>query len=318
MNKFISRELGQKKRGLSNKIIYFAVIVCWLVYAGLALQSPSRGAARFNLSSSQTQLVQLTIILPLLAIWLVATYGALRFRHYAKMIKTSPDGQAASTLAKGLIALVIYLVISSIVNSAGPYFAGTPWVKIMVIIKNYLPLAIAFIAFALLYQGSLKLMFLIKAPTWRASRLILFLIPFCMFAIFFTWVFYLNPDLHETASNGLPYFVAPRALLLFTYVLPYLLMWFLGSLAALNIRLYARDVNGSIYRSALLNLVGGIATVVFLTIALQLLSTVSSTINHLNLASILLLVYVLVILYALGYALIALGSKKLLKIEETQ
>ncbi len=314
----MDNQFTPSKKPRSNKAYYALVVAIWLGYATLTYFSPTRGVAHYNLSLSQTHLLQLSIVVPLLAIWLVAAYGALRFRRYANMIKSSPDGGAVDTLSNGLVVLVIYLLSSTLVGSIAPYFANTGYASTAVIIRNYLPLALALYSFGLLYQGSLKLTALIKAPTWRGSRVILFLIPYCIFAVFYTWVFYLNPNLHETASNGLPYFVLSRPWLLFTYVLPYLLTWFLGCLAALNIRLYARDVKGSIYRSALLNLVAGIGTVIFITLALQLLTTASSTINHLNLASLLLLVYLLVIFYAVGYALIAFGSKKLTRIEEVQ
>lgn len=303
---------------LTVKSIYFWVVVTWLSYAALTLFNPHKGSAKYNLTASQTNLLQLTIVVPILAIWLVAAYGVTRFRRYAQMIKDSPDGAAASTISSGLVLLIVYLLFSTLISSLAPYAAGTSWANFAVILKNQLPILIALSAFSLTYWGSYKLVSLGGEPSWSKMRIILFLIPYCVFAVLFTWVFYLNPDLHGIAPNGLPAFVLDSQALLFTYVIPYLIIWFLGCLTALNIRRYSLNVKGTIYRSAFFNLVIGIISVVLFTIMLQLFSAASATLNNLNLASILLLVYIIIILDAVGYAFIALGAKKLSQIEEAK
>ncbi len=309
-----SNKIGFKQ---GNLVVYFFVIATWLAYAALTLLSPHKGATSFNLTATQTTELQLTIILPMLAIWLVATFGALRFRRYAETIKSSPDGAAALDISNGLLVLVAYLIISTAISSIASYAVGTDLVWAAVAIHNHLPIVIALVAFALTFRGSSKLVALSGKSIWSNRRIILFLIPFCVFSFIFTWAFYLNADPHGLTLTGLPNFALSTNTLLFTFVLPYLVVWLLGCLTSLNIRSFAKSVKGSIYRSALFNLVLGIISVVILTILLQLMTTFS-TFNRLNLASLLLVVYFIIIFEAVGYVLIAMGAKKLSRIEEAQ
>jgi hypothetical protein len=307
---------SNKRRSLRR--LYYWVFAAWLVYASLAIFNPHKGTAKYNLNPTETILLQLTVIIPLLLIWMVATYGAVRFRRYAEMIKSSRDGAASLEISKGISLLIVYLVSSTLVASIAPFAIGTDWLNIAVAAKNHLPIILGIAAFVLTYQGSVKLAALSKKSTWSSGRIIFFLVPFCLFAVFFTQLFYLNPNLHTVGENGLPAFALSNQLLLFTYVVPYLIIWFFGCLAALNIRLYAHHVKGSIYRKAFLNLALGVISVVLFTIILQVLGTSSVALGKLNLKAILLLVYLIIILDAVGYIFIAVGAKKLSKIEEAQ
>ncbi len=300
------------------KSIYYWVVAGWLGYAALTFYNPNKGTAKYNLSASQTNLLQLTVIIPVLLIWLIATYGAYRFRRYATTIQDSPDGAAATTIANGLLLLIFYLVFSTILSSAATFALGTGWVNLAVMVKNHLPILLVLVAFAQIYRGSVKLITLNGDATWTAPRVGLFLVPYCLFAVFFTRTFYLNESLHGLGASGLPTFALSNRVLLFTYVLPYLVVWLLGFLATLNIRSYAMKLKGQIYRSAFYKLALGIIAVVLFTILLQLLVASSATLNRMNLGRLLLLAYIIIIFDAIGYILIALGAKKLAKIEEAQ
>jgi hypothetical protein len=49
---------------------------------------------------------------------------------------------------------------------------------------------------------------------------------------------------------------------------------------------------------------------------LQFLTTITEQLNRLNLAPLLIVLYLLIAFYAVGYALVARGAKKLKKIED--
>jgi hypothetical protein len=62
----------------------------------------------------------------------------------------------------------------------------------------------------------------------------------------------------------------------------------------------------------------GLAMVMMFTIVLQILATMGSYLTNLGLAPLLLLVYLLLLLDAAGYAFIARGARKMTKIEVTE
>ena len=66
---------------------YILVVLCWIAYAALSLAMPLSTAASYHLTALQMALLRLTIIIPILVIWLVAIRGAVAFKHYASLIK---------------------------------------------------------------------------------------------------------------------------------------------------------------------------------------------------------------------------------------
>jgi hypothetical protein len=101
-----------------------------------------------------------------------------------------------------------------------------------------------------------------------------------------------------------------------TLVAPYLYAWFLGFVAAYEIYLYSQKASGIIYRRAWAWLTAGLLTVICTSIAMQYLSTMAERLSHLRLTGILVAVYILLLVMAAGYILIAVGSKQLRRIEE--
>jgi hypothetical protein len=110
-------------------------------------------------------------------------------------------------------------------------------------------------------------------------------------------------------------FYLPDWLIVSTLALPYLIGWGLGIKAAMNIVAYRRYVKGIIYKAALNRFVLGIFLVIGFAIILQLLVAFSTYFARASLSSILLVVYLIILLYSLGFLVIASGSKKLKAIE---
>ncbi|HSX01188.1 MAG TPA: hypothetical protein VLF67_03005, partial [Candidatus Saccharimonas sp.] len=110
----------------------------------------------------------------------------------------------------------------------------------------------------------------------------------------------------------------PRELLLFTMLLPYLLGWFLGLLGAINISRYARQVRGTLYRQALGYLVVGIMGVIGFAVTVQILTLATRFLLGFSLPRLLFTIYILLVLYGLGFWLVRLGARKLTRIEVVQ
>ncbi len=262
----------------SYRLYYGLVTAVWLLYAAISLTSPQTSAiATYHISGFQLGALKLTIIIPLLLIWLVAAYGALRFRHYSDLIAGEPDGKALRLISIGLGILVAYLISSTFIPAILPHFLKSRWLDALIVAKSHVPLVLGFMAFALIHRGSARLLRVIGVKGWSGRRTIFLLLPYCLFAGIFTWVFFHDPNLQVAANDRLlPSFVTSSNILIFSYVIPSLVMWFCGCLAALNISAYAKNVRGPIYRTSLLNFVTGIIAVVIFTIVLQLMTAAST------------------------------------------
>lgn len=303
---------------VKNRPLYIIMIALWLAYAALSLSAPQTPASiRFNLSSLQIELIRLTILIPMLVVWLLALYGAIRFRRYAQTIRDSTDGKAMSRIATGLGWFVVYILLLTLIGSILPHFRQSPYLDWLISGRNLLSVATAFLGFYYVYSGAAKLTQLIGAKVvWTAKRVLLLLLPYCIFAMAFTYLFFINPDLNNTGQlASIPTYVLPPAILLYAIVIPYLFMWLLGVLSVLNLRNYASNVPGVIYRKVLSRLARGMIGVICFIISLQLLNVLVGTISQLALGSLLLIIYLLILMIAISYGSIASGARRLAKIE---
>jgi hypothetical protein len=302
----------------THRTLYLAVIVLWATYATLTLMAPlAPGSARFHLDTLELQVIRLTVIIPMLATWILAAYGAIRFKSYANSIRASADGKAMKFIATGLGWLAGYLIILTMIGAILPYLYQSEYRDFMISCRNIITMLSALIGFIYIYIGAQKLSRLINSkPIWNSTRVWKLLVPYCLFAIAFTYAFFINPDIAQPGQSlSVPTYVLPPAILLVVIVIPYLSMWLLGILAILNIRAYAFTVPGVIYKKILSRLVRGVLGVMSFTIALQIFNVLLGTISQLTLGRILLIIYLLIILVAVSYASIASGARRLAKIE---
>jgi threonine/homoserine/homoserine lactone efflux protein len=93
-------------------------------------------------------------------------------------------------------------------------------------------------------------------------------------------------------------------------------MWFWGMQAVMNMYIYRLKVKGRLYRSALSTLANGFGAVVFLSVVLRCVQSMTSLFDQLSLGLVLLIIYILLIIISVGYVLIAMGAKQLQRIEE--
>lgn len=298
------------KKPSSSPTPFLLVGLAWAVYSLLSIAQHHVNA--YKLDNLQTTLLQLTIIIPLLLIWETAIYGAVRFRRYADLIKRSPDGRALGVLTSGLTVLVFSFIIQNFLSVLRGYAVGSTWLSPVVFLNNHLPILLALIAVSLLYRGSIGLSRIVKTPL-SSLQLLSALVPFTIFASLYSAFFYSH--IGHTETYGIPNFALPGTIPFFTMAIPYLVVWLLSVLAMLNVTNYIRFVKGAIYKRALKYLAAGIVAVLSFTILLQILTLTSVALLHLSLGLLLVIIYALLILYAVGFALIAFGARKLTAIE---
>lgn len=303
---------------LSKYYLLLLVFIGLYVHATLALPVDPAVLEKFNLSVTQLRLLSLSVVIPYIAIWVFAFYGFIRFKEYTQLIRSTKDGKPLETLANGHMLLAFSLPLSALASTYLNY-AARRWPEFapdVTIFRNYLALALTFASFALIYRGSLNLAArLKKKPDLERQKVIT--IGFIILAITYTYFVFRNP-IRQVVSQPTEHatFYLPDWLIVLTIIVPYLYVWYLGMRSAAYIDLYKENVRGQIYKPYFQSLVSGITWVLIASILLQFLAALSDTVQKLGLQQLLLLVYVLLVVISIGYIKIAIGAKRLKKIEE--
>lgn len=305
------------KAFLTSNLAYGLLAVLSLLYMAVTLLTPlSKSSAAYHISNLEIRLLQLTIVLPAIAIWFVALWGSLVFKRYAMRIEQNEDGRALSRLATGLLTLVTSITLTSVIQSFSQLFLRWGHLKAWVIFGNYVAVITLLAAFILIYQGAKQLARLVQFQSYGKRRWWI-LGALLVMGIVYVWVLAQNPYRMSSPDPGqVASYYLPDWLLLPTVVLPYLVIWFLGLTAAAYVRLYQRYSPGIIYREAIQRLGRGLYAIIIASLLIQLLAAVSGSLAHLGLGQILLVLYALILIYALGHVLVAAGARKLAAIEE--
>lgn len=101
-----------------------------------------------------------------------------------------------------------------------------------------------------------------------------------------------------------------------TYKTHYLIGWAVGIRASFEIWEYKKRVKGTIYKKAFSRLVAGLFSVIGFAVILQMLISLSTYFVEISLATTLLIIYVIILLYGLGFLIISSGARMLSAIEE--
>lgn len=292
-----------------------------VLYAALIFILPPDQAIlnKFHLTFMQLQVINLTLILLLAVIWYAAFYGFSTFKEYALKIIDHPDGRAFNTLADGLGVLAFALPLTSLISTELNYIARMypEFTPATVITDRYIALVLAIVAITLIYRGSKNLAALAsKKPrntvyTWLSLGAVL-----TMGGV------YAYVALSNTASSvpdpatGKAVYYLPVWIIIATNIIPYTCVWLLGLRSIALILFFKRNAQGLIYSRTLGRFALGLGLVVGASIVVQIFTALGNTPAEWGLQLLLVFIYILVIIIAIGYLLIALGAKKLRKIEE--
>lgn len=289
-------------------------LAVFVIMYGLLLMLPAPAQEtldKYHLTASSARLLNLTIIVPLAVVWFTAFYGYSKLDTYRRLIANTKDGQQVTRLRSGFLVLALGLPVSSILNRLLDLWAlDNPSAEpASIILKNYLGITVPLLAFTFISWGAHGLANLTrKYPSQRSLNAIQFL----TLSLGLTYV-YLIARAPGTIAEVYHLSIAP---FLFTIILPYTFMWFLGLMAAYEIYLYSRRAKGIVYRKSWRLLSYGMVAIIIFSILLEYLGTLSEQLESLSLSWLLILIYVLLVLWAGSYILVALGAKRLMKIEE--
>lgn len=305
---------------LSGEIIlnikYIRVFVLLLaIYILLAFGLPANPYTleKYRLSQSDVNLLNLTIVTPIVAVYCSALYGFLRFKDYALTVEHTKEGVPLKQLSQGLMILAFSLPINSITSSIVNYVAvhQTNFLPFLTMLRHYTNLVLVFIAFYYIAIGSANLLRTLKDNRIELPPFITLLGPIVLASIF-TGLIMTQP--HDSGKR--PAYFLTDWMIVLTLIIPYVYIWCRGIGAAYNLFVYKSRVKGLVYKQAVNELAKGIGAIVALSISLQVIVTFSARIERLTLTPLLLIVYALIALYAVGYGLVARGAKRLKRIED--
>ncbi len=304
---------------LKNKFlsVLFAVFSTVYLLQSLLTEPDKASLAKYHISSGQAVGLLLTIAIPYVVIWLVALGGYLRLQDYVQSIIKGKDGAAFAVIAKGILLLTLWLPLSAILaNFLSRYYHVHPAATANAVrLDNYANLAILLPAFWLINHGAHKLLKVAKQPSYQFPQKIV--IAFISLSALYVLIALSDPAREApTQAVAAATYYLPDWAIVTTIIIPRLIMWFLGIQAIYLMYLYRQKIKGALYRDALKSLSQGLAWVIGTTIVLRLFQSVSTQLVNFNLGAILLILYGLLTIIAIGYSLIAKGAKSLQHIEE--
>jgi hypothetical protein len=298
--------------------LYVLLIVVYIAQTLTTAVNPSV-LTKYRIDTTQVRLLSLTIALPYIVIWFIGLVGYLRLQNYGELIgRREKDGMAFTMIAHGVLGLGLWLPLSTIATAlSSQYYLSHPSATAnLVRFNNYFNLIIVFVGIWFIYKGSEKLLTVIKKQkTFVMSPPFMYAYLIC--AGIYVYLTFLDPARQfPTHTVAVASYYEPDWLLLLTLVIPRLIYGFLGVVAVYNIHLYNSKVQGSLYKQALKHLTQGLIAVIAITMVLRCLASLTTTLEKFGLQLLLAIIYILLVLIAVGYILIARGAKQLQNLEE--
>ncbi len=296
---------------LSQASLFCGILAAVFILLTIVLPPNAATIKAYNLSTAEYKILTILVNIPVMVVWFGAFYGYASLQTYSELIRKTADGQAFSTISRGVKWLAWGLPASTIVTSVlGGIVHGHPQLTATAfIILHYIPLVISLFAFTYISSGSHMLMDITKSrPTLSSIRLAVGILS--IIGVLYTYL-----TLQDAGPSGAPYYM-PVWLVVITVIIPYLYAWFIGLIAAYEIYIFSKRAKGFLYKRALDGLAAGMAIATLTSIILQYIGSDTTHIRKITLNGVFLGVYVILILYAVGFVLIALGAKRLRKIEE--
>jgi hypothetical protein len=297
---------------VKSKIFYWYVAFLVLFIGFTLLPAPDAiTLAKYHISSLTLRLLGLTFVIPEAIIWYIAFYAYEKIRQYSQLVKVGREGVQIAKIARGLLILSVGLPVAAIFSSMLTLIASHhhEFTAASVVIRNYTNVVFPLIAFVYISLGARGLSDLVKT---RPRPLIIngvILAVITLGVIFCCLIVQAHHELRTT------YHMSPQLVML-TLGIPYMYIWFLGLFASVELQQYSTKVAGIVYRRSWNVFIGGIVAIIFVSILLQYLTTLSTWLTSLSLGAVILLLYGLLSLLAAAYIVVALGAKKLTKIEE--
>ena len=307
----------------SNRGTYIAVlIIIWIVYAVLTILTPTAAqtTSRYGITPNEILLIRITFLVPYFLIWAAALFAIVNFKHYTSFLVNSTESSGFKKITTGLWFLLLTLIIPQFISVIAGYYSSSMHLqRLTVIISNYVSIILYFCAFWQLFAASKDLNKAIEKPNDKYITVVRPLL-YCIIALLslgYCWAIFHNPN--RTISHDAlvrPTYFLNDLMIVLTIIIPYVVIWLLGTLAFTNIMAFTKNVHGIIYKKAFENVASGLLSIIILSIGLQFLSQLGAFFGHASVQVILLIIYLILIGLGCAYLFIANGARKLAAIEK--
>jgi hypothetical protein len=296
--------------------IFIALLVFWLASA-FFLPANRTTMALYDITAAQYSYLLFLVRLPIAIVWISVFYSYRMLHSYAVSLKDTPEGEEFNALRRGLlwmawgfpIPAIASVLLHSIANQQDTFYSTA------LIISNYLYLVFSLVAFSYICGGGHRLA--TRSRVILATKHIRTLIAgLIVLGVLFCILITARLTDPETLANSMNAYHLPNVLVWVTIVMPYLYAWFVGLFAAMEIMLVARRSKGIIYRQGLQLLAIGLVTVIVSMCMLQYFRSVVPRTGYLTLGGTLVTTYVINFLTGVGSVLVALGARRLKRIED--
>jgi hypothetical protein len=289
---------------------WFGILLGIAVVLALGLPPDPSELHKLHTTSEAYRLAVLALLVPYTIAWYAGFYVFTKVQEYTRFLEGSAEGKAFRSITLGLGVLAFGLMVPTIIGLVLGNLAQThhSFQAAATIINTYVGIAFPLIALWYLSNGSCLLVDTTKVrPTLNGMRV--FGMAFIALSAFYTYLV-----VHNYEVNHNPYHLN-IILLILTVIGPYLLIWFLGLLSAYQLRIYARHVKGVLYKQALVYVAGGLAVAMAGSITIQFINSTLGARDN-SLGFVLIVNYLLLLFVSAGLILMAVGAKRLQKIEE--
>jgi hypothetical protein len=292
---------------------WFVILLITVCVLSLVLPPDPQTLKTLHISSTTYKIVVIFLLLPEALLWYAIFFAFAKIHEYSQLVKGSNEGRAFQRISLGMGALAFGLIIPSIISPILNAIVAhdSAFRPSATIINHYISLLVALISFSLLNSGSYKLIESgrsIKRSSLAGTRL--FAASFIILAVLYSYT-----TLHTRRIENNAYYMSLYPLMI-TIIMPYLYAWFEGLVSAYNFRLYSQSVKGLLYKQAFFQLSVGLLITVIGFIIVQFITSTFGARTNKTLGFILVILYILLAILLAGLSLIALGTKKLKKIEE--
>ncbi|HSW85813.1 MAG TPA: hypothetical protein VLF79_04395 [Candidatus Saccharimonadales bacterium] len=308
------------KKTLIKPFYFGFVLFAWVSYIWLTAAAPKTSSS-VHLSKLVIVSLSATLFIPYLLTWLIAALGLY---HFGQFYSVARQKRLANSIAFGLIMwglsfLILDLITSPFFSAFRNFWQSNHRVVInLTIISNYAHITFTLVAFVFLYLGTRLLARSSHYATSVRSKPLPALVATVLFTLLFSIAVFSNPTRQTSLQSGqFATYYLTDLLILLTIIAPLAITWFLGLQAALNTEQYVHSLSHPMWRLAIVRFFHGLLAVLSSAIILQGITMLGSQqLQNINLVLILVIVYLFIIIQAIGYLFIKASAKQLRKLAE--
>jgi len=296
---------------------FLTVFAVWALYLYLTIEGPVNTQSQqiFSLSILQLRLLQLSVAIPYLLIWLVIMYGILQLDRYRRH-EDKNQRKLFSFITAGIAFLGSSTVLSALIGAVRSYTRATGTTelyKTLTLISNYLHILFPFLAFCLILFGISRTATVGKIFNRENIALVTILI-FLIGGFYIPLVFTNDSRNAPTSESVTSTYFLSDSMIISTVIIPLLITWAAAFLAVLSLNDVRMVRDTGLAKKGVKHLIFGIWFIIIASMLLQsLLSLGGGRLLSLGLGFILFLIYQFLILEAVGYMYISSAARKFVR-----